>query len=207
MSSLSRAVRARAGSQPAFQLSTLCSFRLATSLHQSALSSPTYLSCCPVSGPQCYRLLTWRFVASCTTLRTIVCSIRGRVALWLLSPRTQCLLTSPPRARRPLRCHPPHQPSPVDPPVTARPPGHNRMRLQMLPVQALTRKSAPGSRHQAHGQPRLTPAAGPLPSRLPHQSTQVEPPKDQHQMEEPYVHYQLSSLFVCRTRELQSSST
>lgn len=63
--------------------------------------------------------------------------------------------------------------------------GQFKLRHASLPLD----QSAPGSRRGAHGQPRLTPAAGPVPSRLhvPHQSAHVEPPKDRHHMGEPYV--------------------
>lgn len=82
--------------------------------------------------------------------------------------------------------------------------GQFKLRHASLPLD----QSAPGSRRGAHGQPRLTPAAGPVPSRLhvPHQSAHVEPPKDRHHMGEPYVLVSPTVVsFFCRPRAARST--
>lgn len=161
----------------------------------------------PRPGPQCCQPTGWRFVASCTTLRTRSCAVSG------VGSRSGCSVLAHNACSRPLLglavlCFTirlvirlSSQASSVGPPATPRPPGLNRMRVQVRPVQALTRiEVCPGSRYEAHGKPRLTPATGPLPSRLPHQSAQFEPRKDQHQMGERYVYCPLLSPFLSNKR-------
>lgn len=99
----------------------------------------------PRPGPQCCQPTGWRFVASCTTLRTRSCAVSG------VGSRSGCSVVAHNACSRPLLglavlcfiirlvIRLSSQASSVGPPATPRPPGLNRMRVQVRPVQALTR--------------------------------------------------------------------